>query len=243
MLGKLHPDQAGEQLTTALATAEMQEKKAILTSLGDLQSPRADATLAKLLDELRAGKIAPEVQLELLEAAAKRHSVEVKTALAAYEAAVPADNLMAQFAPALAGGDRAIGEKLFKEHAVAQCFRCHKVGGSGGDAGPDLTNIGSLKDRKYLLESIIAPNAQIAEGFQSLLVTLKNGEMQMGVPRGETADELTLQMPAPGVPAVKVKKAEIQSKESAPSGMPAMGQLLTKREIRDILEYIATLKK
>ncbi|HEX8310002.1 MAG TPA: c-type cytochrome, partial [Chthoniobacteraceae bacterium] len=129
----------------------------------------------------------------------------------------------------------------FKEHAVAQCLRCHKVQGAGGEAGPDLTGIGARKDRRYLLESIVVPAAQIAEGFQSLLVTLKNGDMQMGVIRAETNDDLTLVPTVPGAAPVVIKKAEIKERENAPSGMPPMGDLLTKREIRDILEYVASL--
>jgi quinoprotein glucose dehydrogenase len=105
-----------------------------------------------------------------------------------------------------------------------------------------LTGIGARKDRNYILESIVAPNAQIAEGFQSVLVTLRNGEMQLGIVKSEKSDTLTLQAPAPDAAPVTVKKAEIQARESAPSGMPAgMGELLTKRELRDLVEYVASL--
>ena len=252
MLGQLEPDEAAKQLSAAFADAKIPQKKAILTALGDIKSTAADQALAEFLDTLAAepaegeGKstsIPLEVQLELLEAAAKRSAPEVKAKLAAHEAAVAAGDALARFTPTLAGGDKAAGEKLFKEHAVAQCFRCHKVNGSGGDAGPDMTGIASKKDRRYLLESIVNPNAQIAEGFQSVIVTLKNGEMQMGVPREETATELTLQMTAPGLPPVTLKKNEIQARENGPSGMPpGMGELLTRRELRDILEYVASLK-
>ena len=77
-----------------------------------------------------------------------------------------------------------------------------------------------------------------------MLVTLKNGEMQLGIVKSETADELTLQAPVPGAPPVKVKKSEVQARENAPSGMtPGLGDLLTKREIRDVLEYLASLKE
>jgi putative heme-binding domain-containing protein len=93
------------------------------------------------------------------------------------------------------------------------------------------------------LESIVVPNAQIAEGFQSQLVTLKSGEMQVGIVKEENATELTLQTFVPGAPPLMVKKTELQSRENAPSGMPAgMGDLLTRREIRDIIEFLATLR-
>ena len=40
-----------------------------------------------------------------------------------------------------------------------------------------------------------------------------------------------------------MKAADIAKRDTAPSGMiPNLGDLLTKREIRDIVEYVSTLK-
>ena len=117
------------------------------------------------------------------------------------------------------------------------------MNGSGGDAGPDLSGIGAKKDRRYLLESIVNPNAQTAEGFQSVMFTMKSGDFKVGIVKAETADTITVQMPVPGVPAETIKKAEVKARENAPSGMPpGMGELLTPRELRDIVEYVAGLK-
>jgi quinoprotein glucose dehydrogenase len=242
LLGKVEPERAAQQLVAAYPDAELPEKKAILLALGGLESVSADKALITFLDDLRAGGIAPPLQLELIEAAARRKTPDVAARLAAYENSLPTNDPLARFRVALAGGDRDAGEKLFKEHAVAQCFRCHRVKGTGGEAGPDLTGIGARKDRSYILESIVAPNAQIAEGFQSILVTLKNGEMQLGIVKKEDADALTLQAPAPDAPPVTVKKSEIKARENGPSGMPpGLGELLTKRELRDLVEYVASL--
>jgi quinoprotein glucose dehydrogenase len=241
LLGKLDPDEAATKLAVAFKDATGSVKKVILTSLGALKSAGADRALAGLIDDLIAGKVPAEIQLELLEAAGKRESAEVKAKLAAYEASLRKDDPIAAFRPTLAGGDKAAGEKLFKEHAVAQCLRCHKVNGQGGDAGPDLTGIAAKKNREYVLESIIVPNAKIAESFQVMLFTMKDGGLHAGLIKGENNDEVVVQ--APGLDAVKLKKSEIASREMAPSGMPpGMDQLLTKREIRDLVEYVASLK-
>lgn len=45
------------------------------------------------------------------------------------------------------------------------CGACHKIAGQLGALGPDLTKIGSKKNRDYLRKSIINPNADIASGF------------------------------------------------------------------------------
>lgn len=243
MLGKLDPDEAAKQLAAAFGDAALSEKKAVLTALAGLKTPAADKSLAGLLDDLIAGKIPAEVHLELLEAAGKRTAPEVKAKLAEYTANLPKNDPLAAFAPTLVGGNREEGERLFKEHAIAACLRCHIVNGAGGEAGPNLTGIASRKDRKYLLESIIAPNAQIADGFQMVMITTKKGDVQAGLIKSETESAITLQVPAPGAQPIVLQKADIQSRENAPSGMiPNLGDLLTKREIRDILEYVASLK-
>lgn len=243
LLGKLNPDEATAKLAKAFATAGAAEKKAIITALGELKSAQADQVLAGLFAELKTGKVPNEALLELLEAAEKRGGAELKAHLGAYQNSLPQTEPLAKYAYALAGGDAENGEKLFKEHAVAQCTRCHKVDEVGGEAGPDLTGIAAKKDRRYLLESLVLPNAQIAEGFQTVMVTLKNDDLKAGIVKAETAESVTLQMPIPDAPVEVVKKAEIKLRENAPSGMPpGMGELLTKRELRDILEYVASLK-
>lgn len=244
MLGKLDPDEAAKQLSAVFSESGVAEKKAIINALGGLKSAAADNAIVVLMEDMRAGKVPGEAHLELLEAAAKREAPEVKTALAFWNSASAGD-LMTAFQPTLLGGDKANGEKLFKEHAVAQCFRCHKVGGAGGEAGPDLTGYGAKKDRAYILESIIHPNAKIAGGFQMVMITPKKGDLVAGVVKSESDTEVVLTIPgAPaGTPDIRVAKADIADRANAPSGMPpGFDQLLTKREIRDIVEYVASLR-
>jgi quinoprotein glucose dehydrogenase len=46
--------------------------------------------------------------------------------------------------------------------------------------GPDLTLIGSQKDRAYILESIVFPNKHIAQGFQIVVLEMKDGSTVAG---------------------------------------------------------------
>jgi quinoprotein glucose dehydrogenase len=239
LLGARNPDSAAQQLIAAWNGADAVEKQGIATALGATNSTQAGAFLAKLVAALANEPAA--ARLEILEAAAQHEGA--KAALAAYTAALPAADPVAKHLPALEGGDAVRGEALFKEHAVAQCLRCHKVNGSGGDAGPDLTGIGAKKDRRYLLEAIVNPNATIAEGFQTVMFTLANGDLKAGIVKSETADSITIQMPIPDAPSETFKKADVKARENAPSGMPpGMGELLSPRDLRDIVQYVAGLK-
>jgi quinoprotein glucose dehydrogenase len=107
--------------------------------------------------------------------------------------------------------------------------------------GPDLTGIGTRKPREYILESIVFPNKQIAAGFESLLVTMKNGTVYAGLLKAENDSEMELNSPEDGL--LKLKKAEIQSRERGLSAMPEeFRQILSKSDLRNLVEFLSSLK-
>ena len=67
--------------------------------------------------------------------------------------------------PRLELGNVERGKTLFHTHQVAACNRCHQLGGEGGVIGPALDGIASRKDVDYLRQSLIEPNATIAENY------------------------------------------------------------------------------
>ena len=106
-------------------------------------------SLAKLL-AMRKHDSFEEFRLDLLEALVAR-GVEV--------------DVSERQAAAIAGGDAAAGGLIFRFHAAAQCVRCHAVDGVGGIAGPDLSDVGIRLGREVLLQSLLAPQAVVTEGF------------------------------------------------------------------------------
>ncbi len=120
-------------------------------------------------------------------------------------------------------------------------MRCHKVHNEGGTVGPDLSGIGARKDRRYLLESIVDPNKQIAEGFETLVLELNDGVIVTGVVKGEDGKQVKLMTPEGNLLAVP--KADINTRRRGPSAMPAdLVKRLTKSELRDLVEFLASLK-
>ncbi len=239
ILAKRDPAHAAGDLIKRFPGASLSDKRGILETLAKVPGEAVDKFLADHVKNI--AKVAPEIRLEVLEAAGQRESKNVKAALAAREAALPKDDPLAAYTEALDGGDATRGAKLFKEHAVAACLRCHKVNGEGSEVGPDLSKLAATKDRHYILESIVTPNARIAEGFQMAVLSLNDGSTKAGMVKSENAEAVTLQNP--GAPAETVKKADIKSRDNVPSGMlPNLGVLLSRRDLRDIIEFCATLK-
>ena len=110
--------------------------------------------------------------------------------------------------------------------------------GEGGDVGPELAGIGRTKGREYVLRSILFPNAEIAAGFENVVLTLKDGTSVTGVLKSESDTELVVQSPEEG--RVTVKKAALDSRERGPSAMiEGLGDLLSPRDLRDIVEVLS----
>ena len=228
-------------LSKALDGGSASEKQGAFASLAKIDGAQADALIARWVGELTDGKVEKEVALDVVLAASKRTAAVVKSALAKYTNSLPKDDQVAGFRETLYGGNAAEGRKIFYEKAEASCLRCHKAGGEGGEAGPDLSKAASRVDRLYILESILYPNRKIAEGFETSMITTKAGQLYAGIQKKETDTELTILSPEDGV--VTIKKADIKERTRGPSGMPeGFGQILSREEIRNLVEFLGTMK-
>jgi quinoprotein glucose dehydrogenase len=235
------PVNALAQIMNVLDKGAIGEKQIAFAALGNLPGLAADAMFIPWLDRLQTGKLDPALQLDILEAAAKRNDAGIKAALARYEASRPKNDDLAPYREVLYGGDAAAGKKLFFERADLACQRCHKINGEGGEVGPDLSHVGGKNPREYILESILFPNKKIAPGFESVLVKLKDGPAYAGIVKNE--NETTLEINSPEDGLVKVDKAKIESRTPGLSPMPVdIAATVSKRDLRDLVEFLASQK-
>ena len=240
--GKIFPAAAVKANAAILGKGGTREQQQALATIAAETGAEADAVIAQQLDQLLAGKVKPGLALDLLEAAAPRNDAAVKAKLAEFEKRRDAKDPLAKWRECLEGGDAKAGREIFAEQAEAACMRCHKVRGEGGDVGPDLAGFGAKHDRAYILQSIVEPNAVIAPGFENVLVTLTNGEMLAGMLNAEDANEVTLASLADGK-RQKIKKSDIKERTTVASAMPpGLGEVLGKRGLRDVIEYLSTVK-
>jgi len=138
------------------------------------------------------------------------------------------------------GGDVDRGRMLFFTRSSLSCVRCHKVGASGGEVGPNLSALGSQKAREYMLEAIVAPNTTIANGFETVAILDDDGKTISGVLKAEDETSVTL-MDAQGA-LVKIAKDSIEGRRKGLSSMPAdLMKYMNKRELRDLVAYLGSL--
>lgn len=239
LLSRTDPAQAVPVLATLLDNASLGERQAAFAALGDLAVPAARDVLRTWLDRLADGTVDGAVRLDLLEAAAKHQ--ELAERLARLDPPPQGDDLLAHHQPCLEGGDGNAGRKVFFDLEATRCTRCHTLGGNGGNAGPNLDAIGKRVTRAHLLESLLLPSAQIAPGFGSTTLRLHGGDLLVGFVSKDQDGVVTIvgvDGKAQDVPWNRI--AERQASSS--SAMPAMGGALTRRQIRDLVEFLATQK-
>jgi putative heme-binding domain-containing protein len=150
--------------------------------------------------------------------------------------------LLAGFQDVLAVGDAAAGRKIFFEKPEANCAKCHKVGGQGGEQGPPLDGVGARRSREFILEAILYPNLHAMTNYETVIVLLKNGTARSGILKSEDATNLVVNTPEDEL--VTISKGDVQLRQKGLSPMPeGLGQILSRQDLRDLVEYVQSLQK
>ena len=228
-------------LLDVINTKTVQEKQQSLLTLGKLPIANTLQSFDGLLQKMEKGQLPPDIQLELAEAIDSSHSVELKAKYTKISATLSSDVLAAEYAGSLYGGEPEMGKDLFYYGKAAQCMRCHSYGDIGGNAGPRLNGVGKRLTRQLILESLINPSAKLAPGFGVVTVTLKNGKTVAGILEGENNSSLTIK--EGNQPNKLIQKEQIVKRVNGASSMPEIKNLLSKKEIRDMVSFLATLKE
>jgi putative heme-binding domain-containing protein len=203
-----------------------------------MEADKTTTILDGLVDQLIAKKLSPGVTLELMEAVDSTHSEVLISKLAKVSSN---NSTLDQYAGTLIGGNRGRGRGYFFWNSAGQCVRCHSVGNQGGKVGPALTNIGNQLTREQILQSLVEPSARLAPGFGMVKLTLKDGQQVTGTLMSETAEELILKTSQ--AEPLEVPVGRIEKRENYPSSMPPMGNTMSKSEIRDVIEFLSSLKE
>jgi quinoprotein glucose dehydrogenase len=236
------PLTAAPQLNAVLENGTIGEQQTALSGLAAIPGSVADEIILRWMGKWSNGEAPVEIGLDIIEAAEARQDGRIVEALQKWREALAESETENEDQLLLAGGDVELGKSLFREHPAAACTRCHQLNGVGGDVGPRMDGVGSQQTAEYLLESIVKPNATIAEGFESVLVETKEGDFFAGVLKSENEEELVINSPEEGL--ITVKTADVISREKGLSGMPeGMDLMLSKQDLRNLIAFLSAQKE
>ncbi|NND35290.1 MAG: c-type cytochrome, partial [Saprospiraceae bacterium] len=223
-----------------LEKGSIREQQQLVTVLGTMPQEKTQSIFEEILERWERGSISPEVKLDIAEAI---DSSKVAPLIQKLESLRSKSTLMDEYAETMYGGSRREGWRIFNQHATAQCTRCHTL--ESGDhelstVGPPLSNVGNILSRKQILQAIIEPSARISPGYGVVMLTLVDDEVLTGTLLEEKENELVIKANNPE--PIRVQIDRIAKRENLPSSMPAVVSFLSKREIRDLVEFLANLK-
>ncbi|HAH47816.1 MAG TPA: hypothetical protein DCM07_23770, partial [Planctomycetaceae bacterium] len=123
---------------------------------------------------------------------------------------------------------------------AANCLKCHRIGSTGAQVGPEVTTVGKRFDSRAILESIITPSKVMDEKYLYTVYVLTNGKIVTGRPVGVSKTTITVETDPIRQTTVPVAREEIEeSILSKTSPMPAnLIDVLTQEEILDLLAYL-----
>jgi putative heme-binding domain-containing protein len=144
-------------------------------------------------------------------------------------------------AEVLTKGDPKHGAEVFRRPELI-CTTCHRIGDEGGQVGPALDAIGSAQPLEFLIGTVIEPQREVKEGFETVKLTTKKGEVIIGIIAAGNASELVLR--DPGGLEHTVAQTDIASREMIGSLMPAgLTDNLSTEDLRDLFAYLTQLGK
>jgi putative heme-binding domain-containing protein len=228
-------------LSKVITTKTMEEKQAALLTLGKLPVENSQKFFNKLLNKMAGGKLAPDIYLELGEAIDSTRSPQLIARYKNISAKLSPDELVSSYAGSLMGGDADRGRNIFFTNQTSQCIKCHSYDDRGGNAGPRLNGVAKKLTRPQLLEALISPGARLAPGYGVVTVDLKNGKTLSGILQKENNTSLILKVG--DQPNEVIRKDQITKRINGASSMPDMKFILSKKEIRDLVSFLSTLKE
>ncbi|SIO66439.1 putative membrane-bound dehydrogenase domain-containing protein [Singulisphaera sp. GP187] len=135
------------------------------------------------------------------------------------------------------------GRSLFQDLKGLACIRCHAVGKEGGAVGPELSSIGAKYPRHELIQSVLYPSAQIASGYEPVVVATGDGRVLTGIIKSDTPEALEIE--DADAKRVRIPRDQIDDrKRSDVSLMPTgLAEGLSQQDFADLIAYLETLKE
>lgn len=133
--------------------------------------------------------------------------------------------------------DPETGRRIFFHRSLGLCSNCHRRDGRGTQVGPDLTLVHRRDDRKWLLGSILDPNAEIGPEYLPRSIKLNDGSQHVGIRLRSSTREVIRDLNGQNQTFDRddIASMEELSISLMPSGLPYS---LTDRELRDLIAFL-----
>jgi len=145
-------------------------------------------------------------------------------------------------ADAQKSGNAERGREIYHRKAMS-CTTCHLIDNEGGHLGPDLSTVGSYMTPESLLESLLNPSSSIKQGYETALVTTRDGTLVAGLLQRKTGDSLLLRDTSgrvTSIPSRNVARVDTSPVSLMPPGLTAT---LRRDEMVDLMRYLTSLGK
>ncbi len=132
------------------------------------------------------------------------------------------------------------GHRIYRRPQLL-CATCHRINGIGGLVGPDLSTVGTYMTPNSLLQSLLAPNADIKQGYETVLVHLVDGQVLSGTLHRKTDDDILLRNTKGEIQTIsnqEIEKLDVSEVSLMPANLTAS---LHHDELRDLLAYLMQL--
>ncbi len=215
----------------------VREQQQLLHVLGALPIEKTDGVFKSLIDQWVGGKLNLGISLDLVEAVDSTKSDQLIKLIEPHRST---GKSLEDYTDVLYGGNVRNGAKIFYTNSTAQCVRCHTMDDKPGEVGPSLKGIANKLTREQILQALVDPSARLAPGYGTVNLTLSDGNTASGILMEENESELVLKTSEAEPLRIALKR--IAKRENIPSSMPNMGYILTRREIRDVVAFLASQK-
>jgi len=124
------------------------------------------------------------------------------------------------------------------------CSSCHRIGGEGGEVGPDLSQLGTRFSPRDILVAIIEPSKEISDQYAATYFYMKDGSSILGRVKHQDKDKYYIsQNPFAPQQVREVLKKDVSrtSISDAPSIMlPGLVNSLSPEELQDLMAYLVS---
>lgn len=132
------------------------------------------------------------------------------------------------------GGSVEDGRMVF----YTKCASCHRVGQTGQDIGPPLTDARQVFGRQSLVRAIVRPSSGVAHDYIPWMVVTNDGNVLYGFLMAENEENIVIKDPH-GREHVVAASRIADRKRLEISMMPGPKELeLTEQEVTDLVEFL-----